>query len=204
MRRRKGNLNLELPITGVFDCMVCSIIPYLMMKNKTTHEIFHKVCETFSNGGITEQQVDNWWLTFLRRRRDIQVSHLVSPKIGLIELAHHQKIVISVWEVFRKTRVTVSIVNKFFRKFWNSCVCACARVCIRTYVLTQCANSGHCACSTHAKCGLLAKSGHTRGPLLVLASDSDSSSFKTQESTIKLWGEPESALGIEIISWTCL
>ncbi len=28
---------------------------------------------------------------------------------------------------------------------------------------------------------------HTRGPLLVLTSDSDSSSLKTQELTIKLW-----------------
>ncbi len=61
----------------------------------------------------------------------------------------------------------------------RACVCVC--------VFTQCANSRHCACSTHAKCVLSTKSGHTRGPLLVLTSDLDSSSSKTQELTIKLW-----------------
>ncbi len=66
--------------------------------------------------------------------------------------------------------------------------------------LTQCAKSGHCACSTHAKSGPLTKSGHTRGLLLVLASVSNSSSLKTQEMIIQLWGWPESALGIAIIS----
>ncbi len=65
------------------------------------------------------------------------------------------------------------------------CVCVCACVRERAYTLTQCAKSGHCACSTHAKCGLLTKSEHTRGPLLVLTSDLDSSSLKTQELTIK-------------------
>ncbi len=55
-------------------------------------------------------------------------------------------------------------------------------------VLTQCANSGHCACFTLAKCGLLTKNGHTRGPLLVLASELDSLYLKTQELTIKLGG----------------
>ncbi len=55
-------------------------------------------------------------------------------------------------------------------------------------VLTQHAKSGHCECSIHAKCGPSTKSGHTRGPLLVLTSDSDSSPLKIQELTIKLWG----------------
>ncbi len=40
----------------------------------------------------------------------------------------------------------------------------------------------------------------TRCLLLVLVSDLYSSSLKTQELTIKLWGQPESTLGIEIIS----
>ncbi len=59
------------------------------------------------------------------------------------------------------------------------CMCVC--------VLTRCAKSGHCACSTHAKCGPSTNSRHTRDLLLVLPSDSDSSSLKTQELTIKLW-----------------
>ncbi len=68
------------------------------------------------------------------------------------------------------------------------CVCVRARVRVRACVLTHCAKSGHCECSIHAKCGPSTKSGHTRGPLLVLTSDSDSSPLKTQELTIKLWG----------------
>ncbi len=62
---------------------------------------------------------------------------------------------------------------------YGVCVCVCVRA--RTRAPTQCAKSGHCACSTHAKCGPSTKSGHTRGPLLVLTSDSDSPSLKTQE-----------------------
>ncbi len=67
--------------------------------------------------------------------------------------------------------------------------CMCARTCVRVCVciLTQCAKSRHRACSTHAKCGPSTKSRHTRDPLLVLTSDSDSSPLKTQELTIKLW-----------------
>ncbi len=68
------------------------------------------------------------------------------------------------------------------------CVCVCVCVCVCARALTQCATSGHCACSTHAKCGPLTTRGHTRVPLLVLASDLDSSSLKTQDLTIKLWG----------------
>ncbi len=67
-------------------------------------------------------------------------------------------------------------------------VCVCVCVCMCVCVLTQCAKSGHYACSTHAKCGPSTKSGHTRGPRLILASDLDASSLKTQELTIKLWG----------------
>ncbi len=67
------------------------------------------------------------------------------------------------------------IINHIFF-FSRNCVCGGGEG-----VLTQCANSGHCACSTHAKCVLSTNSKHTRGPLLVLASDSDSSSLKTQE-----------------------
>ncbi len=54
--------------------------------------------------------------------------------------------------------------------------------------LTRCAQRGHCACSTHAKYGPLTKRGHTRGLLLVLTTDLDSSSLKIQKLTIKLWG----------------
>ncbi len=72
----------------------------------------------------------------------------------------------------------------------------CRYVC----VFTWCAKSVYCACSTHAKCEPLTESGHTRGPLLVLSSDSDSSFLKIQDLAIKLWAKLESALGIEIIS----
>ncbi len=80
--------------------------------------------------------------------------------------------------------LAVKCVRKFGSVLGGESVC----VCVYERVLTQCAKSGHCACSTHAKCGLSTKSGHTAGPLLVLASDLDSSSLKTQELTIKLWG----------------
>ncbi len=65
------------------------------------------------------------------------------------------------------------------RKFRSALGGEVAYRCVRVCVLTQCANSWHCAYSTHAKCGLSTKSEHNRGPLLVLASDLDSSSLKT-------------------------
>ncbi len=87
---------------------------------------------------------------------------------------------------------------KCVRKFGSApggevmCVCVRARVfvcvCVCVCTLTQCAKNGHGACSTHAKCGPSTESRHTRGPLLVLTSDSDSPPLKTQELTIKLWG----------------
>ncbi len=67
------------------------------------------------------------------------------------------------------------------------CVCVCARACVRACLHDVPAKGGHCACSTHVKCRPSTKSRHIRGPLLVLASDLDSSSLKTQ-LTIKLWG----------------
>ncbi len=70
------------------------------------------------------------------------------------------------------------------------CVCVC--------VLTRCVKNRHCSCSTHAKCGPSTKSGHPRGPLLVLASGLDLSYLKTQELTIKLWGQPEFALAYKL------
>ncbi len=69
---------------------------------------------------------------------------------------------------------------------------------VRTCVLTRCANSGHCACSTHAKCGPSTKRRHTWGPMLVLASDVDSSFSKTQELTIKLWGSLTPFLALKL------
>ncbi len=72
------------------------------------------------------------------------------------------------------------------------------RVCV--CVLTQCAKNGLCACTLHATSGLPTTSRHTRCLLFVLASDSDLTSSKTRELTIKLWGKPESVLDIEIIS----
>ncbi len=61
-----------------------------------------------------------------------------------------------------------------------------------------------CICTLHAKSGLPTKSRHTWCLFLVLASVSDSSSLKTHELTIKLWGSPEFTLGIKIISWIIL
>ncbi len=77
-------------------------------------------------------------------------------------------------------------------------VCVCVCVCARARVLTQCAESGHCACSTHAKCGLSAKSAHTWGLLLVLTSDLNSSPLKTQELTIKLWSSQSLLLALKL------
>ncbi len=57
---RNGSLNIELPITGAFDCMLHSVVLYLRTRNETTREIYQKVGGTFSNGIIKEQQVGNW------------------------------------------------------------------------------------------------------------------------------------------------
>ncbi len=79
---------------------------------------------------------------------------------------------------------------KYVRKFGSTLgrEVTCRMGCVCVCVLTQFASSGHCACSTHAKCGLSTKSGHTRSPLLVLASDSDSSSLKTPGIDHKIMG----------------
>ncbi len=73
-----------------------------------------------------------------------------------------------------------------------------ALLCILVYVCIRCAKSGHCACSTQTRCGPSTKSGHTRGPLLVLASDLDSSSLKTEELTLKLWGSLSPLLTLKL------
>ncbi len=75
-------------------------------------------------------------------------------------------------------------------------------VCVWMCMLTQCANGELCAWTLHAKSGLPTQSKRIRCLLLVSASDLDSSSLKTQELTIKLWGGGSLSLplGIESIS----
>ncbi len=84
------------------------------------------------------------------------------------------------------------------RSWWNSCVHAtvCMHLCV--CVFTQCAKSGLYACTLHAKSGLPTKNRHTRCLLLVLASDSDSSSLKMQELTIKWWGSLSLPLALNL------
>ncbi len=89
---------------------------------------------------------------------------------------------------------------KFFphiRYMIKNCILTCQR---RVCVFWHNVPKANYACSLHAKSGLPTKSRHTLCLLLVLASDSDSSSLKTEELTIKLWRWSESALGIKIIS----
>ncbi len=83
--RRTNSWKMELPVTGVSNCVVRLAIIYSTTKNKTTREIYRKVCETFGQGEITEQKVGEWRHAFSKRWRDVHDL----PQISRTDDAHH-------------------------------------------------------------------------------------------------------------------
>ncbi len=118
--------------------------------------------------------------SFMHNQKSTLVKILYIP----VRTSQAKRWLLKYWWSTLSSKVCEKIcVHSLLRSYIYGCVCASVHA--RAYTMCQ---ERTLSMFYTCKCRPSTKSGHARGLLLVLASDSDSSSFKTQESTIKLWG----------------